>query len=71
MTESKLELQSKVQCNVVIERVPQFRLQLRQFRALDKNQIFNSPAEAEELNQLRICSCLSCGCRVMHARFIV
>ena len=71
MTKSKLELQSKVQFNNVIERVLQFRLQLRQFRALDENQIFNSPAEAEELNQLRICSCLACVCRVMHARFII
>ena len=42
MTKSKLELQSKVQFNNVIERVLQFRLQLRQFRALDENQIFSS-----------------------------
>ena len=43
-------------------------MQLRQFRALDENQIFQSPAEAEGLNQLRICSCLACVYRVMDAR---
>ena len=65
MTESKLELQSKVQCKNLIERVLQFRLQLRLFRVLDENQIFKSPAEAEELNKLRICSCLAFVYRVM------
>ena len=32
-------MQSKVQCDKVKERALQFRLQLRQFRALDENQI--------------------------------
>ena len=66
MTESKLELRSKVQCKNLIERVLQFRLQLR--RAPDENQIFKSPAEAEELNELRIFSYLACVYRVMEAR---